>query len=148
GDIHDHTLAAFDHLRRERARHAQRAEVIHFHLTDGIVEIHCDRISVTRDTGVVDKDVDCSKVLSRIHIIVAFDVQFDWSDAIRGESLQVRFLSCAGEHLTRARMRESQRQGATETATGTRNQYRLSFDLHWIITSVPSASSGWIKSST
>jgi hypothetical protein len=113
-----------------RARHSESAEVIHFHLAHGIVKIHRDWISVTRDAGVVNQDVDRTESLYRVHIVVTRDVQFDRAQAGVRELRQVRLFARAGKYLMRACFRESERQRAAETATRACHQHRSSFNVH------------------
>ena len=58
GHVHDHSLAAFEHRRRQRACHAQGAEVIHVHFFSRRVKTHRSGIAVTGHTCVVHEHVD------------------------------------------------------------------------------------------
>src|SRR5581483_7122793 len=77
GDVHDHSFAAFNHRRRQRPRHPQRAEVIHIHFVIRRRQIHRDRIPIPRDARVVDKDIDWAQAARGFDISVISYVELN-----------------------------------------------------------------------
>ncbi len=123
GHRHDHSFAAFDHLWRQRAGHAQCAEIVDIHFAHRGLEIHLQRIAIAGNAGVVHQNVDEAEIRGCVHIVFARYVEFDrrdWRADRRYVALQllnVRCVTRAGKNFARAACGERQGERAAEAAT-------------------------------
>ena len=121
--------------RRKGAAHAERAEIVGFHLQPRARHVlGADQMAHGERTGVVDQYAHVIATRGRRGDLIRIgDVQFHGHHMFRGrvhQMLGVGRVPRADIHTTGARLQKGQHKGLADAAVAARNQHDAVFDLH------------------